>query len=243
MIKKIIRKIYSVATPDVGASNESSRQTWLRHQLEKLPRGGVLLDAGAGELKNKKYCSHLIYISQDICEYEGSGDGAALQTKSWDTSKIDIVSDITDMPIEDGHFDAVLCSEVLEHVPDPVSALAELTRVLRPGGTLIITAPFCSLTHFAPYHYATGFNKYWYEYHLKNFGFDQIQIHPNGNYFEYLAQELRRLGSVSTRYSRRKHLLNMIMIIPVLWMLKMMSNSDRGSSELLCFGYNVITKK
>ena len=45
------------------------------------------------------------------------------------------------LPFADGTFDAVVTSEVLEHIQDDVAALAELTRVLRPGGILAATVP------------------------------------------------------------------------------------------------------
>jgi SAM-dependent methyltransferase len=49
--------------------------------------------------------------------------------------------DGTRLPFADGSFDRVIASEVMEHVPDDVAALDELTRVLRPGGTIAITVP------------------------------------------------------------------------------------------------------
>jgi SAM-dependent methyltransferase len=45
------------------------------------------------------------------------------------------------LPFADASFDAVICSEVLEHVPDDLAIFQELTRVLRPGGTLILGTP------------------------------------------------------------------------------------------------------
>jgi len=154
-----------------GRDNETNRLSWLEKTLKFVPEGFRLLDAGAGELKNKVFCKHLIYVSQDICQYEGTGDGVALQTGQWDTTQIDLVSDITAIPVPDESFDAVLCTEVFEHVPDPLAALQELARLVKPGGSIILTAPFCSLTHFAPYHYATGLSRYWYERHLLELGF------------------------------------------------------------------------
>ncbi len=51
-------------------------------------------------------------------------------------------ADITALPFEDGTFDVILCSHVLEHVPDDAAAMAELYRVLRPGGHALLIAPF-----------------------------------------------------------------------------------------------------
>jgi SAM-dependent methyltransferase len=45
------------------------------------------------------------------------------------------------LPFDDGAFDLVVASEILEHLPDDAAALAELARVLRPGGTAAVTVP------------------------------------------------------------------------------------------------------
>ena len=52
--------------------------------------------------------------------------------------------DIHKIPFEDNHFDVVLCNHVLEHVQDDLLALAEIKRVLRPGGWAILQIPFFS---------------------------------------------------------------------------------------------------
>ena len=49
--------------------------------------------------------------------------------------------DVLAMPYPDGHFDTVLASEILEHVPEDEKAIAELVRILAPGGTLAVTVP------------------------------------------------------------------------------------------------------
>ena len=51
--------------------NEANRQQWLARTLSALPPGMQLLDAGAGELKNRVHCAHLDYVSQDFGEYAG----------------------------------------------------------------------------------------------------------------------------------------------------------------------------
>ena len=227
----------------VGRTNESNRQNWLAARLGSLPRNIRILDAGAGELRNKRFCSHLNYVSQDFCQYEGKGDGVGLQTGTWDTSRIDIISDITAIPEPDGSFDAVVCAEVLEHLPDPLGALREFSRLLRPDGMLILTAPFCSLTHFAPYHFTSGFNRYWYERHLTEQGFDLVEITPNGNWFEYLAQELWRLPSMGRYSSRLLAWIAGMAGAPLFVVLVLLSQFDRGSAELLCFGWHVMARK
>jgi SAM-dependent methyltransferase len=52
-----------------------------------------------------------------------------------------LVSDITRLPFADDFFDLVICSEVLEHIPDQHRAVRELTRVLKPGGNLVVSVP------------------------------------------------------------------------------------------------------
>ena len=221
---------------DVGLANEPTREAWLERVLAQVPAGALLLDAGAGECANKKYCGHLRYAALDLARYDGTGE-AGLQTGSWDTSNVDIVGDIANIPVRDGSFDAVLCSEVLEHVGDPVAVLGELKRVVKPGGTLILTAPFCSMTHFAPDHHATGFNRYFYECHLQRDRFDIVELVENGNFFEFLAAHLRQVDLFASRYADEKSSkLERLAAQVVLRMLKRMSAKDSGSRELLNFG-------
>lgn len=53
----------------------------------------------------------------------------------------DLRADVTEIPVEDNHYDGILCIHVLEHVADDARAMAELHRVLRPGGWALVTAP------------------------------------------------------------------------------------------------------
>lgn len=224
--------------------NEQVRQKWLRDTLEGLAVGGTILDAGAGELKNKIYCSHLSYSSQDFCEYGGSEKGvldAGLQNEHWDTSKIDLVCDIVDIPVDDCAYDYVLCSEVLEHVPDPVKAVAELSRILKPGGKLILTAPFASLVHMAPYHYCSGFSRYWYEHHLERLGLDIEQLCSNGDWFNFTLQEILRLGSQERKAGSYAW--------PVAYMIGFISvaysyfRNGKPNHDLACIGWHCIATK
>ena len=222
--------------------NEENRQVWLRKTLSALPQGARILDACAGELRNRPLCGHLTYVSQDFCQYEGRGDGKGLQTSNWDTSRIDVVCDITAIPQQDAAFDAILCSEVLEHVPDPTKALDEFARLLKPGGKLILTAPFASLVHFAPYHYCSGFSRYWYEHHLTQRGFQIKELTPNGDWFTYCQQELMRLGGMARRYGDK--------IWPLAYLLGILGafyfkirNGSKKADDLACFGWQCVAVK
>jgi len=228
----------------VGTQNEANRIEWIRKELEKIPKGSRILDAGAGEQQFNKFCSHLEYIAQDFGKYDGSGDSRGLQMGTWNQTGLDIVSNIVNIPEPDGSFDAILCTEVFEHLPEPIEAIEEFSRLLKHSGILILTAPFCSLTHFSPYHFYTGFNRYFFEAHLTNFEFDILKIEKNGNYFEYLAQELRRIPNTAERYSgERLNLIEKFAMKILLKTLDRFSKKDKGSDELLCFGIHLLAKK
>ena len=243
-LHKMIGSILAGRTEDVGLRNVETREAWLRSALASLPSGARILDAGAGRQKHRPLCADLRYVSQDFAAYDGKGNEVGMQTGSYDYGKLDIVSDITAIPEPDASFDAVMCIEVIEHVPDPGEAVRELARLLKPGGTLLLSAPFCSITHYAPYHFSTGFSRYWYETHLPRHGIEITRFEPNGNYFEYLAQELRRVPEVAARYGGgRPNRWQRLCSLVVLGMLAAMSRAQTGSAELLCFGCGVTGRK
>lgn len=170
--------------------------------------------------------------------------GGVCTPDKWDTSGVNIVCDIINMPLADKSIDAILCSEVFEHLKDPVLAIKEFSRIMRKGGKLILTAPFCSLTHMAPYYYGNGFSEYWYKAHLMEHGFEIEEIIPYGNYFKYLNQELFRVNEMAKRYCevelKEEEIKNIADSIRI---LSYLSASDKGSSEILCFGYMIVASK
>ncbi len=65
----------------------------------------------------------------------------------------DFCCDATRIPVPDGSYDMALLCEVLEHLPSPGAVLSETCRILRPGGTLVLSAPFLFAMHPDPADY------------------------------------------------------------------------------------------
>jgi ubiquinone/menaquinone biosynthesis C-methylase UbiE len=235
-MKRLLRGVVG----DAGTRNLDTREEWLRRTLAAIPAGQTILDAGAGERQYEPLCAHLAYTSQDFAEYDGRGDEAGLQMGTWDAKRVDIVSDITAIPVPDASFDNVLCVEVLEHVPRPLDALRELARVLRPGGTLVLTAPVASITHFAPYYFSTGFSRYFYETLLPDLGLDVVEVDANGDFFQHVAQEVRRTDEVARRYADASvGLAARVAQAVLVRRLGRLSARGAASAELICHGIHV----
>lgn len=226
-------------------NNEAVRHEWVRAILGRLPEGARILDAGAGEGRYRMYCDHLQYVSQDFGEYDGSGDGSALQTGEWNIEEVHLICDICKIPEPDESFDAILCTEVFEHLPSPIKAIEEFSRLLKPGGKLILTAPFASMTHFAPYHFYSGFNKYFYTEHMPSFGFHIVQLEENGNYFALIAQELIRLPSVMQKEnaSAVAVFISGALALLLAFFIKPFMSKKGDASDIACFGYHLLATK
>ena len=184
------------------------------------------MDAGAGEGRNKSFV-HTLIILLDSGEYDGVGDKHGLHKGSRDYSKIDIIADIEDLTKE-GTYDAVLCEEVLEHVKNPNVALKEIYRVLKKGGTLVLTAPFNSLTHYAPHFYSTGFSSYYYNHHLTELGFEIIELTPNGNFLNIWHKSLEELKMYQKNTLQKLSIIFTASIYIVLRYLSKLSFVDKG---------------
>jgi SAM-dependent methyltransferase len=235
-LKEALKKISGIN------ANEEARDRWLAQTLTAIPSGLRILDAGAGELRNKPLCAHLNYVSQDFCQFEGSGKANGLRVSTWDISKIDLVCDIVDIPEPDASFDVILCTEVFEHLPDALKALDEFARLLKPDGMLVVTAPFASFVHFAPYHFATGFSRYWYEYHLPRRSFEIQELTPNGGWFSYAKQEILRLPLMARSYGDWCWPLAYL-VAGVGFMYFFLRGKSRTAEDVACFGWHCIALK
>jgi SAM-dependent methyltransferase len=119
---------------------------WVRRRLQAAIRSararahGVLLDVGCGRKPYAELFAGRIsrYIGMEHAPDAGYRGNLA-----------DVCGDAAAIPIAASSVDTVLCTEVLEHVPDPDSVVREIVRVLKPGGVVICTAPFVYPVHDA----------------------------------------------------------------------------------------------
>lgn len=230
---------------DFFINNEKTRRDRVRKSLENVSEGQTILDAWAGEMQYKQYCKHLLYTSQDFNQYDGKWDGVWGQMWSWERST-DITSDIINIPVENWSYDNILCTEVLEHIPYPDKAIQEFSRILKTWWKLILTAPFCSLTHFSPYYFSNGFSEYRYKKILGDCGLEIVELTKNWNYFNYLEQENARLPSMAKKYWKQNILVVLLISFLALiqiFILKYLWRNDKWSSEMLCFWTHIIAIK
>lgn len=174
---------------DIHASNQLTRDRWVQEKARSVSAGARLLDVGAGTCPYRSLFSHCDYKTHDFKKYTGEKLGG---TTEYGT--IDYESDIIDIPVPDSSFDAILCTEVLEHAEEPLKAVQEMVRILKPGGRMFLTAPLGSGLHQLPYHFYGGFTPEWYKLAAKKFNLRVIEITPNGGFFKLLSQECARVA-------------------------------------------------
>lgn len=107
---------------------------------------GVLLDVGCGV---KPYENLFRPYVEEYIGIEYSPESG------FRGNKADVCGDAGYLPFADGSFDTILCTEVMEHVPNPEKTIEEFARLLRPGGKVLTTAPF-----FYPIHDPYDFFRY-----------------------------------------------------------------------------------
>lgn len=145
----------------------------LQDAISMHARGDVL-DIGCG---NKPYEQLFTgggrYVGCDIVQSSGN--------------RVDVICDVTNIPLEDGQFDTVFSTQVLEHVADHQKMLNEAYRLLRPGGKIILSAPMAWEHHEMPYDFFR-FTRSGMEYIFEKAGFKVIKIKANGGKWAFIGQ-------------------------------------------------------
>lgn len=124
---------------------------------------GTILDVGCGTKPYRDLFPDNEYIGIEVSRISRFGS----------VRHPDVYFDGRSFPIVDGSVDSVLCSQVLEHVFEPAQFLAEIHRVLRPGGRLLLTVPFVWDEHEQPFDFAR-YTSFGLEYLMAKAGFRQL---------------------------------------------------------------------
>lgn len=141
-----------------------------------LPVGSRVADVGAGAAPYGELFAHTKYTTVDWAN--------SLHTGS---RPLDIVAPADDIPVPDGSFDAVICTQVLEHVPAPCKVLSEFARILVDGGRLYLTAPMVWEEHEMPYDYYR-YTRSGLEFLAEQAGFERIAVVGRTDCFTTLGQ-------------------------------------------------------
>lgn len=132
---------------------------------------GTILDIGAADRWIKPYLSEAAhYVALD---YPPTGEmlyGA----------KPDFFADAAFLPVSNGMLDAVVCLEVLEHVPDPALVMAEIARVLKAGGHAWISMPFLYPLHDAPFDFQR-YTEYGLRRDVERSGLEVVMLNKFGH--------------------------------------------------------------
>jgi SAM-dependent methyltransferase len=187
-------------------ANNAYREQWVFEKLKQLksPTTVDILDVGAGSSPFRKIIEDLgyDYYSHDFNSYKPSESlptNTGLQNQIWEYAKHNFICDILLIP-EDKTFDLILCTEVFEHVPDPVRAMEKLTKLVKPGGFIVITVPFISLMHQAPYWFQSGLSPFWFNYWSEKNNLEVLELEVFGDYIDLSQQEGARLFSSILRF-------------------------------------------
>ena len=180
-------------SPPVYAAAGNSSRVYLHRFLtragQEVRPGQLVLDAGSGRAPYRDLFTHARYETADFLAVKG---------KTY--TEQDYVCDLADIPVEDARFDHVLLTQVLEHIPEPRAVLAELHRVLKPGGTLWLTAPLFYAEHEKPYDFYR-YTQFGLRHLLEDAGFSVRKVEWMEGYLGTLSYQARLMSKAlpSTR--------------------------------------------
>jgi SAM-dependent methyltransferase len=213
-----------------------------RDLSELLPQSrGVVLDVGCGAQPYR----HLL---DPRLTYKAIDDGNAKHHFGY------AVPDTTyyegdRWPMDDVSVDVIVCTETLEHVPEPPIFLAEASRCLKPEGCLILTVPFAARWHFIPRDY-WRFTPSALQSLLAAAGFSSIAVSARGNAVTVACYKVMAL-MLPLLFSQAKDLPKRLvaracgaMTLPILAMLAVIAHlSLKGDGGNDCLGYTVVAHK
>ncbi|UCI05686.1 class I SAM-dependent methyltransferase [Mesorhizobium sp. B1-1-8] len=162
--------------------SKNSSRDWLERELHafaaKLTPGSLILDAGAGDQVYAPIFQHTRYEAADFEKVD----------KVY--KKPTFSCDLASIPVEDGRYDAVVCTQVLEHLPEPLVVLRELHRTLKPGGSMILTCPLWYEEHERPYDFYR-YTQFGLKHLVEKAGFVVEEVRWLDGYMASVTHQLR----------------------------------------------------
>ena len=241
-MKEIIKKFPIIRNWVKKFNDNYVRTEWVKTKLKNLSANSKILDAGCGSQQYRKFCDHLNYKGQDFGKYTvdqkkiiGSKDDGLGANLDYDYGKLDYIGNVWNINEDDNFFDVILCTEVLEHITKPINTIKEFSRLLKPGGTLILTAPSNCLRHMDPYFFYTGFSDRWFEKILIENGFVIKEIQQIGDYYSWLSTEMARTILNHNFFTK-------LILFPA-FLYFYYKKETKKSLDTLCSGYHVLAIK
>jgi SAM-dependent methyltransferase len=167
---------------DAGGLGYSLRRYYVDgfflREVGRLPEGSLVLDLGGYRAGGRGQ----FHLTRSRCR--------AIAVNLAAKHPVDLLGDALALPCRAGAFDAVVCSEVLEHIAEPSVVLREVHRVLTPRGRLIASVPFLHQIHGEPHDFARYTDLYWRRA-LAASGFDVVALDRHGLLWSVVTDLLR----------------------------------------------------
>ncbi len=180
-----------------------ARRSLRRELARAAPHGrGRLLDIGCGV---KPYRA----MFAGVTSYLGIERPGTLSK----SAVVDVYADALGLPFRAASFDTVLCSEVLEHVPEPSRLFAEAVRVMKPGAVFILSTPQTWGLHEVPFDFYR-FTRYGLEHLARAGGLEVVEIRSTCGTFAMVGQRLASFFFYATGAYRFAPL-NLLMRFPL----------------------------
>ena len=134
---------------------------------------GRLLDAGAGRMAYRET------LEASCDAYEGLDVADP-------TGRMNHIADLQDTGLPDAQYDTVVCTQVLQHLPEPDRAVREISRILKPGGKAVISVPHLVWLHNEPHDY-WRFTGHGLRFLVERSGMSVVSIESVGGLICFLA--------------------------------------------------------
>jgi SAM-dependent methyltransferase len=179
---------------------------------------GELIDVGSGQ---QPYAGYFAHVKRKwSCDYDAQ------------RGNVDFECPADAVPMPDSSLDSVLCTEVLEHVPDPLAVWREFNRLLRPGGKVLLATPMYWPGHEEPYDFYR-YPEFGLRRLVQESGFELVRIIPRGGVWAFFGQVVMHVFPP---------------LLPFRWQRRMLNKTflrldQRSCNPRLTLGWTVLARK